>query len=243
MGIFDGLKGYFALKKWQRTELGQALHQHTMEYFHGDTLLQSFKQENKESLVMDFYGKVFALSQSENWLIELRERLTEAVLLYTHLQVLCLTKEEKADTFYSGSPYVSGQLYRHISEAAQFHDELAQIQWENDGLTDEDLISAANTRSVLYLYYLNGWNIVRVALEGTTPKPWFRPFIEARLISEEAHYREKLRLPSLLKGPEDGLIYGSFMNYVLPGRPNPLFEWSKDWPEYCLASEGAAAGY
>lgn len=227
--------------KWKRSPLGQALSMHTRDYFYSQTALSSLSQQGKDKLISDFYSKVFGLAQSSNSALELRTLLAEYVLLFAQLQVLCLTEEEKAQAFYKDNPYISGELWRQIEALCEDVDELACFRWETPDVTKEDLISFANARCALYLYYANGLNMVRLEIGDKADKDWFRPFVEAMLVWHESSIREKHGLPQLVPGVVGGLTYSAFMNYVVDGLPNPFFEWVKNFPDHYLAGEGAGA--
>ena len=227
------------LWKFQRTPLAQAIRQHTQEYFHGGSALTSFTQENKEKLVADFCQRVSLIYQSENPVLACRELLAEYMLLFAQLQVHCLKENEKAEMFYGENPYISGQLWRHIQESSDHHEELARYKWEDPELSPEDLVGIANTRCALYLYYVNGMNIVRNALgDESKDKDWFRPFVEAMLVNEEDHLRRKLDLPELVPGHLGALRYSVFLNYVVDGEQHPFFTWCREFPDSYLAGEG-----
>jgi hypothetical protein len=237
--VLSYIKEQLALWRFKRSPLAQAIRAHTQEYFYGNTALSSFNQESKERLIGDFCQKAGAVYLSPNPILACRETQAEYVLLFAQLQVLCLTEGEKLDQFYSGNPYISGQLWRHIREASEHHDELAKAKWETPDLTDEELVAFANARCALLLYYANGFNIVRRELgDMADQKDWFRPFVEACLINEEHQIREKIDLPPLIPGALGSLVYSAFVNYVINGEPNPFFSWTRDFPDAYLAGEG-----
>lgn len=238
MGLLDGLKAQAALWKWRRTPLGQALAQHTQTYFYSGTTLSHFDEASKKRLIEDFGQKVLAVSQSRNAVHDLRELLANYVLAFAALQVLCLTEAEKAGAFYKGNPYISGELHAHIERAAELSEELSRIRFESSQpLSATDLVAVANQRCALLLYYANGLNMVRITIGDKSPRDWFKPFVEAMLVWEEASYREKLGLPRLTPGFVDHLAYSNFLNYVTNGAPSPYYEWSKAWPELYLTPD------
>jgi hypothetical protein len=237
--MLNFIKERVALWKFQRTPLAQAIRHHTQTYFHGDTVLKSFKQENKEKLVADFCQRISLIYQTNDPALACREALAEYTLLFAQLQVHCLKEGEKAKHFFSENPYISGQLWRHIRASSDHHEELARYKWENPDLADEELVGIANTRCALYLYYANGMNIVRMDLgDRSEGKDWFRPFVEAMLVNEEHQLREKLGLPALVPGNLGSLTYAVFLNYVINGEQHPFFSWCRDFPDNYLAGEG-----
>lgn len=95
--------------------------------------------------------------------------------------------------------------------------------WNGSTLTWEarTLFPYCNTRCVVHLYYLNGFNIVRGEFDDIDrDKDWFRPFLESMLIWQEDYYRGLIGILSLLPGSLDGLKHGTFMNLVVAGHKN-----------------------
>lgn len=176
-----------AIKAWNKSVLGQALANHSREYFYeGDTRLSSFNEKNKQKLISDFYAKVIAIDQVENPLLAMRENIADSVCGFAKLQVLCLKPDEKKEAFYADCPYISGTLYAHIRELSEHNEELKQLKWTHGDLSDDDLISFCNGRSAVFLYYVNGLNIVRAAGDDVDEaKDWLRPFIRSSLIWED----------------------------------------------------------
>jgi hypothetical protein len=239
--MLNFIRDQVALRRFKRTPLAQAIRLHTQEYFHGHTALSSFEEENKEKLIGDFCQRVSLILQAPNPGLACREAIAEYTLLFAQLQVHCLKEFEKAEQFYSANPYISGELWRHIHESSEHHEELARYKWETPDLTDDDLIEIANTRCALLLYYANGMNIVRRNFgDKSEEKDWFRPFVEACLVNEEHRLREKMALPVLVPDMLGSLVYASFLNYVINGEPNPFFAWARDFPDAYLAGEGPA---
>jgi hypothetical protein len=236
--VLDFLKEQVALWKFKRSPLAQAIRAHTQEYFSVPSLA-SFSDENKEKLIGDFCQRVALIFQSPNPTMACREALAECTIIFTKLHVHCLREQEKAEQFYSENPYISGQLWRHIRESSDHHDELSKWKWEDPELTDDDLLGYANTRCALYLYYANGMNIVRRSLgDFSEEKDWFRPFVEAMLVTHEEWLRQELKLPSLIPGDLGALEYFIFLEYVTKGVEHPFFEWARAFPETYLAGEG-----
>lgn len=236
--MLNFFKEQLAIHRFKRSTLGQALRHHTQQYFYSETALSSFAEANKQKLIQDFMAKLAAIVSSPNQFLALREAIVEYTIPFAQLQVLCLTEAEKADTFYAANPYISGALYYDIREASDHNEELAKFKWETEGVDDTDLIAFANGRCALLLYYMNGFNMVRMESGDKAEKDWFRPFVEAMLVWEENTSREALNLPSLHSGIVDGLTYSAMMNYVADGAQNPFFEFRKNFPDRYLAGEG-----
>ena len=231
--MFEALIGKYkqrkATKEWSKSPLGQSLTLHTQEYFYGKMAsLAGMSQGAKDEIIADFCEKVFSIDQAENPFLKLRELLTNYVLAFTRLQVHCLTKEEKAGQFYADCPYISGELHHHIRALADHNEELKRLKWEHENLTDVELVGFCNARSAVFLYCVNGLNIVRIMRgDKDSPKDWFRPFLRSMLIWDEDTCRGQIGLPSLLPGSMDALEHSTFMNMVVDVYQNPLYEWEK----------------
>ena len=104
----------------------------------------------------------------------------------------------------SASAYISGELYQHIHQCAQHHEELKELVWKNPNITTEELFAHCAYICAAYLYYLNGFNIVRIGINDFEPTPgkdWFRPFSASMLIYSENDYRapRKIHLAKSLR--------------------------------------------
>lgn len=142
------------------------------------------------------------------------------------------SKQKLISDFYADSPYISGELHAHIQKLSEYNEELKELKWTHGDLSDDDLISFCNGRSAVFLYYVNGWNIVRAECNdvGET-KDWLRPFIKSSLIWEEGLCRGNIGLPSLLSDSLDSLRHIAFTNMVVNGHANPFYEWEKANPK------------
>jgi hypothetical protein len=221
-----------ALRKFSQSVLGDALRIHTQKYLN-ETVIRGVSSELKQKIVKQFSNRLIAIDKAPNPFLTFREELCNAAIWYADLQVLSLTPEEKAETF-SHVRYISGELSPYIREAADFNKEVARIIWEHPECTDDELIVFANLSGAIYLYYLNGWNLVRVATKidpaYSADKDWFGPFVTSMLISSEDNARQKLGLPSLFTdGSTAPLPHASFMSIVANGEANPLFEWERSY--------------
>ncbi|MEQ1551282.1 hypothetical protein [Sphingorhabdus sp.] len=237
MGLLGSIREYFERRKFQRTVFAQALKLHTQEYLHGGTVLSSVSQETKERFVQELMQRIANCFQAENPAMAVREAIVEHVLGYAQLQVLCMTEEEKAQTFYSSNPYISGQLCHQIELAAEHVDEVARFKWESEA-NSQDLMDFCNTRCALHLYFMNAFNLARMELGDQTDPDWFRPLVEAQLVYEENTIRDKLALPLLTKDMIEALAYSVMWNKVMAGDANPFYEWCQTWPDKYLAGRG-----
>ena len=121
------------------------------------------------------------------------------------------------------SPYISGRLYLHMRECAQYNTELAEFLSRNSNCTDDDLITCANARSCAFLYLMNCMNVIREDVgDFDRAKPdWFHPFVKSMLIWKEDDYRRRVGLPTML--PSDlARHHSTFLTYVLDGVSDPL---------------------
>ena len=230
--FFQRRKERKAIREWQNSSLGKLMTIHTNEYFTKYPRLADFSDETKNKIVGDFLEAVFGLTRAENPFLAMRERLASYVIGFAELQVLCLTEEEKREAFYSDCPYISGALHKHIGKAVKHIEELRELKWKHPDISNVDLVSFCNSRCVLHLYYLNGFNYVRSEFDDfDKAKDWLRPFIKSMLIWHEDQIREKIGLQTLLPDGMDGLKHSTFMNIVVNGHKNPFYEWEKSWVE------------
>jgi hypothetical protein len=184
-------------------------------------------------MVEQFSNSLIAIGKAPNPFQAFREQLCNAAIAYADVQVLSLTPEEKSET-YGDVRYISGELSRHIRRCADFNNEIARIIWEHPQCKDDELIVFTNVSCAVFSYYLNGWNLVRVATKLDPPAPsadkdWFRPFITSMMIFSEHTARQKLGLPSLCADEIAPLRHSSFMVGVARGEANPLFEWERSY--------------
>lgn len=227
-------------RKPKPSALEEALQSQVHEYFYSGDVLSWMKPENKERLAGELFSQLSAIQASPDPRMALRERLADYVVQFAQLQLLSLTEEEKAGHFFKSSPYISGEIHRHVVEAAEHVEEVAQFVWGRDGkATAEELVSFANTRGAIMLYFANGLNMARIWTGDTdAAKDWYKPFVEASLVFEEHVLRGKLGLVDLLSDPLDGYQYGQFLEHVLAGDANPFFSWVRAHPGLYLAGEG-----
>jgi hypothetical protein len=228
--MFQALKEWYALSKFKRTPIAQALRAHTQFYF-DDTILQSLAPEAKQQRIAELTHRLGTILSSPNPFLAYRSELVEAAFGYADLQVLCLLPHEKNDV--TDSPYISGELHKHIRACKEHNDDVARIMWELPELANEELITALNVAAVIRLYHLNGLNIARGLFEPDNlddPKDWFKPLVKSVLIFAEQNHRLKLELPSLCdKFGIEALEHMTFTNFVRDGHNQPLFEWERHY--------------
>jgi hypothetical protein len=227
--LLQKFRFFLFMRKWKRSALGQALAEHTRRFFYTESKLRFFEEATKEKLIAEFHQQIFLLPSDPNPFLKFREHLTNSVIGYASLQVLCLKPVEKKQSFYSNAHYISAELHEHIRACAEHNAELKQLLWENPEMSDGDLVDAANTRSTLWLYYANGLNLVRSEFGETLikGKDWFRPYVASAMVFEEETYRRKIGMPSLMSHGDEllPLEHSTFMTWVVEGEQNPLYAW------------------
>jgi hypothetical protein len=205
--------------------LGKSLHKHTQEYFQNPRL-SAFKEESKIKIIEDFSNQIIGICQTENPLLAMREALAGYSFEYIKFHILALNEKDKDIHYGKDCMDISGQLYKHIDKATDCQDDLRELKWKHPDIKNEELISFCNTRSVLYLYYVNGLNYVRLEFKDyDEEKDWLKPFLKSMAIYEEDNIRKHIGLPSLLSGKFDGLMHSTFANFVMSNCKNPYFEW------------------
>ena len=217
------------IKNWQNSFLGKALASHTREFFYEHAVLKNIPEEAKQGLIDDFYQKIFELTQSEEPLLTLRGYIASFVHSYAIFQVLCLTPEVKAKSFYQNNPHISGNLYPHIKSLSVYNKEINELSLSNELLEDEDLLSFCRTKAAISLFYMNGINIVRYELKDIVKgEDWLRPFIESMLIWEEETCRQNIGLPSLFENANEAQKHSDFLQCVSNGAEDPYAAWQID---------------
>lgn len=240
MGLLKAAKAKIEAWQFRRSPLGRALRDHAATYFYSGEVLSWMTEENRQRFVDDFMMQLMEIRNAPNSALALRGALAGYVGQFAGLAVLGLTEPEKAVQSYAGSPYISGQLFRHIEQAAPHNEAFAKFIREQGGaVSAEDLVGFANTRSSIALFYANGLNMVRTTLGDTEPpNDWFQPFIEAMMVWEEGKYRERIGLPQLVTGAVGTIPYSLFRNYVEEGALRPFQTWTTNWPDHYLAGKG-----
>ena len=213
---------------WQNSFIGKALSAHTREYFHGHPILKDIPEDAKQELIVDFYKKIYELTHSDEPILTLRAYIAVYVQSYAIFQVLHLTPEKKAASFYQNNPHISGELHTHIKSLAIHNQEINDLNLKNELLSDEDLLMFCETKAAISLFYMNGINIVRYELKDIIKdNDWLRPFIESMLVWEEDKCRKNIGLSPLLKNYGEAHKHSTFIQYVKNGSKNPHETWLK----------------
>lgn len=229
--------GYAPGAPWQTNQVGKHLQEYTKLYLSRSTILGSHTEDFQKKLKEEMYGSATAIYAAENQLLKCREKLAEYVVSYADWTVLGLKPEERPtleNDDVRRSPYISGDLHRHIRDCAQYSSGFADFisQNQHQHLTDDDLVAWANARSCAFQYLMNCMNVVRSDVNDcdlaiATKADWFRPFVKSMLIWKEDDYRSKIGVAALLP---DGLrsCHATFLKFVLEGIPDPLSHWEAE---------------
>ncbi|RIV89594.1 hypothetical protein D2V17_05860 [Aurantiacibacter xanthus] len=240
--VFEGWRERRALKRWQRSVLGQALQHHGHSYFFAaDAIFSFYDEEEKQRNCAQLHSLAMEIVAANNPMLAVREQLANYVLTFAPLMAAGMPEEGKEERGYTSTPYVSGQLRPHISKVADHIDELGRLRFSEPDISDEELASYCTNRASLLLFFCNGLNLISIALEDRIEKndEWFAAFVEAAMVAAEDAIRQDIGLPSLLPGPIDSLAYSSFFQYVVSGEPDPFFAWAKAFPDKYLCGRGS----
>jgi hypothetical protein len=233
---FGRTKEEKAQDAFSKSPLGRRLQNHNLEFFGEGKIFGKLSEEAKNKNISQFYERVFGVFNAENPFMQMRLELCAQVISYS--QFIVLLKSEPPDGLQS--PYVSGDLYKHIAACAPHNEELAEEIWRQSDTSAEELLEYARVRSIVFLYFMNGMNILRSEFDDVVQpdnKDWYRPFVKSMMIVSEDHYRSKINLPTLL---EDKILralpYSTFMKIVQNGMRNPLFDWEQAFGEHAKTS-------
>jgi hypothetical protein len=208
------------------------MHEHidalTKKFFYGRSILTDISESKKQELIGRLHDWIAEIYLSSNPVLKLREHLAIWVCEYADYQVLCLTEEEKKESF-AQCPYISGELYKSIQVVSDHKENLKQIKWERGDWTDKELISFCNSKSALALFYTNSLNCVRWELGDIRhDKDWLDSFREAMLIWQEDQYRRAAGMDTFISSIR-ALQYSTYLNFVANGVSNPRYEWENKY--------------
>ncbi len=188
--------------------------------------IKELSSDKKKEIKNNLAALINEISFSQNPFITLRQKIASITIEFADYQVLCLTESEKTAAFYSDCDFISGDLYKYIDRCIEYRNELKEIKWKYPNTSNDELISFCNSFCLIYLYYIDGLNAVRVSTgDVDNVKDWYKPFLKSMLIWSEDSIRSKIGLPSLCKDGLEVIKYSTFMNLVLDGHKNPYFEW------------------
>jgi hypothetical protein len=159
-------------RQLRSTALGQALANHTHEYFSRLPRLSAFSKDSKQKIIYNFYQTIHSFQQAEDPLLAMRERLSAYVLGFSQFSVLSLTEADKEEQ-HASCPFISGQLHHHIQEIVDHvdhKDELHALQVLYKQNSDaSELIEFCKTRRNLYLFFAS-WPSSFAPLASQLPK-------------------------------------------------------------------------
>jgi hypothetical protein len=213
-------------KKFRQSPFGQALERHLIDGFNS-SMMRDLSPEGKQTIAGRLANKIDGITQADEPFLQCRMEFAGTAVAYADLQVLCMIESEKPGVPHFRSPYISGELHRHIRKCVPHNEDLKQHVWRYPDCTDKDLIGMANFWCAENVYYLNGLNLLRKEFKDydTDPtKDWLQPLLISLLIFYENTYRNKIGLPSLTPSYE-ALRLSTMMNLVRDGHANPLYEW------------------
>jgi hypothetical protein len=223
--MFEQLRRRMALKRALGPAISSALQEHTDNFLKG-TMLRSLSGKGKREIAEAFYGRVMEIDKEPEPFMTFRDQFAAAGLAWANLEVLTLKPNELEGMFVS--PHISGELHARIRDAAKYDDWIASVCARPEAKTDDEAVYAAvQGQTVINLYWLNGFNLLRVKYEpwSLKEKPdWFRPFARSMLIWAEYFHRDNLGMP-LLCSDLLALEHNTFANFVRNGERQPLAAW------------------
>jgi len=224
-----------AVRDWQKSTVGQVLQMHTAKYFTEYPRLAKLSQEEKENLTNDLWAQMVAIGQAENPFLALRKKIQQYGHAYAEVSVISLDEvAQKAHEDWSGLPYISGELYKHIRKTTDHLESMRQRKWAYPDATDAELLETCHAQALVYLYFFQAFGYMRHDYDDIDKsKDWLRPFLVAEMIWTEEWFRLKIDLPSLFSNQIDGLKYIRFNEYVVAGAKNPFYEWEKEFGKLC----------
>lgn len=223
--MLDNLRRKIALSSFRRTGWGRELQKHAKSIFEG-TMLRDFSEKGKREFSEALYLQLMEIDRQADPFPAFRQQFASAGLAFANLEVLALKPEELIGMFVP--PYISGQLHGRIRDAAEYDGWIASVCEKSEFRTDDAaLYAAVQGQTVVNLYWVNGFNLMRAKYEPSSLKAkpdWFRPFVRSMLIWAEYQHRERLGMPQLC---EDllALQHSTFANFVRDGARSPLAAW------------------
>ena len=166
----------------ERLAWDRELRKHTEQYLNG-TILRSLSKKARREIAEAFHGRFAVIDQQPDPFMAFRQHFAEIGFSWANLDVLTRRPSELEGMFVC--PYISGQLHSRIRDVAQYDDWIASVCARPEARTnDEALYQAVQAQTVINLYWLNGFNLLRAKYEPWTleEKPdWFRPFARSML--------------------------------------------------------------
>lgn len=240
--MFQAIKDRLALRRWTKSALGGALQHHGHEYFWAKGAPFSYMDEQvRLKHCAELHAIGMEVMYSENPLLAVREKLASYVHAFAPLMVGGMREDpERAAMDVYNTPYISAKLRPHIEAITHHLDELGKVRFDDPNITAEELAEYSTTRASLLLFYCNGINLISIVVEDRVNdrSDWYQAYMQAAMVWAEDSIRRDLGISSLLPNSTDGLVYSSFMNYVVNGEPDPFFSWCKTFPDRYLLGHG-----
>lgn len=191
--------------------------------------------ELMESIRKQLVDEGMAIANSENPVMENRNRLAAAVAETARLQVLVMPPEPEPDsTGIRGQYGVSGELKAHLLQLATANKDLREwLHGYPNADTLEGIWDAVLARYWIVLARANVLSALRTPLDDCHTDPardWFKPFLRSQCGRYEHDYRECLGLPSNLAVENIAAMLESmrlalFVNCVIQGARYPDLDW------------------
>lgn len=206
--------------------------------------------ELMRSIREQFVQEGLAISNSENPLMENRQRLAHAVAECARLQVLVMPPPPESDrTGIRGKWGVSGQLQERLLDLATANKDLREWLYGFADMDTWDAVwSVVLTRYWIVLARANLLSALRQPLDDRHPVPgkdWYKPFLEAQCGRYEHEFRESLGMRSNLEA--EGFVatiqcmkLALFVNCVIQGAKYPDLDWRYRCAEIDSAGPGDA---
>jgi hypothetical protein len=223
--------------------MGEALRDHGHSFFWSDDApFAHLDDDQKLKHCAELHAAAIGIMGSENPVIACRERMSGYVENFALLMVIGMRDEGKREVeVYADSPYISGDLRKHIEKIVPHVEELGQLRFDDPEITSEEIGDYCTARASLHLFYTNGLNMLSIYLEDRAHKKseWYRAYTQAAMVAAEDSIRRKIELPSLFPPYAHGdLVYSMFMQYVINGDTDPFFSWTKTFPDWYLWQRG-----
>lgn len=214
------------IRSWRKSPLRRSLEVHAEEYSSGYAMLANGSAGGKQKMLEDVCAEVLSILGAKSPLLAFRKEFASHVWRLANVMVLCLTEEEKSESWCSDCPYISGSLWRDIEKLTQASPILEAWAQRRPGAPQKELVFLCDSFAARGLFYLGGYNFLRAFLgDVSSTRDWVRPFFLAQLIVAEDMCRWRAGIPSLLPDSLDGLKYYLFEECVIDVAKDPLYEW------------------
>jgi hypothetical protein len=192
---------------------------------------QHLDETARKRLARQLYLDLHEVFNAASPVDALRQKIAEAMLRYSLIQVLLIPPVPEADASgLRGLPGITGALMQKrdaiIRNSSELHEALYENGADQGGLPIEVLLRRAHAGSS---WCVQTFDAVRKELgDSTTGRDWYRPFLFAVCANQESRYRRDIDMPSAF---EPGLAaiapvaYSLFTDIVLSGAKDPLVEW------------------